>query len=203
MPRPDEMKEGEQCQKERAQEPGPPGRPCPALQNQHRGDPHLPPAPDVCLVTFNQGPQLPHCGRECFHFVGPEGIWPRVCAASVLARTLLTVRVGFRRKFWPGRGFGTGRIMGMTAAITPPCPFPAGQYCMPEEGVPLTPKTDLLTTEEILTLARLFVKEGVDKIRLTGGEPLIRPDVVDIVGELDGSCPRSFRLPPHPAELRC
>ncbi|XP_072689243.1 molybdenum cofactor biosynthesis protein 1 isoform X3 [Canis lupus baileyi] len=56
------------------------------------------------------------------------------------------------------------------------------QYCMPEEGVPLTPKADLLTTEEILTLARLFVKEGVDKIRLTGGEPLIRPDVVDIVG---------------------
>lgn len=55
---------------------------------------------------------------------------------------------------------------------------------MPEEGVPLTPKADLLTTEEILTLARLFVKEGVDKIRLTGGEPLIRPDVVDIVSEL-------------------
>ncbi|XP_036723924.1 molybdenum cofactor biosynthesis protein 1 isoform X3 [Balaenoptera musculus] len=58
------------------------------------------------------------------------------------------------------------------------------QYCMPEDGVPLTPKADLLTTEEILTLARLFVKEGVDKIRLTGGEPLIRPDVVDIVAQL-------------------
>ncbi|XP_011352870.1 molybdenum cofactor biosynthesis protein 1 isoform X4 [Pteropus vampyrus] len=58
------------------------------------------------------------------------------------------------------------------------------QYCMPEEGVPLTPKADLLTTKEILTLARLFVKEGVDKIRLTGGEPLIRPDVVDIVAQL-------------------
>ncbi|XP_036104641.1 molybdenum cofactor biosynthesis protein 1 isoform X1 [Molossus molossus] len=59
------------------------------------------------------------------------------------------------------------------------------QYCMPEEGVPLTPKADLLTSEEILTLARLFVKEGVDKIRLTGGEPLIRPDVVDIVAQLN------------------
>ncbi|XP_039322242.1 molybdenum cofactor biosynthesis protein 1 isoform X1 [Saimiri boliviensis] len=58
------------------------------------------------------------------------------------------------------------------------------QYCMPEEGVQLTPKANLLTTEEILTLARLFVKEGVDKIRLTGGEPLIRPDVVDIVAQL-------------------
>ncbi|XP_071469535.1 molybdenum cofactor biosynthesis protein 1 isoform X3 [Marmota flaviventris] len=47
-----------------------------------------------------------------------------------------------------------------------------------------TSDADLLTTEEILTLARLFVKEGVDKIRLTGGEPLIRPDVVDIVAQL-------------------
>lgn len=54
---------------------------------------------------------------------------------------------------------------------------------MPEEGVQLTPKSELLTAQEIITLARLFVKEGVDKIRLTGGEPLIRPDLVDIVGE--------------------
>ncbi|XP_027537599.1 molybdenum cofactor biosynthesis protein 1 isoform X4 [Neopelma chrysocephalum] len=55
---------------------------------------------------------------------------------------------------------------------------------MPEEGVKLTPKSELLTAQEIITLARLFVKEGVEKIRLTGGEPLIRPDVVDIVGQL-------------------
>ncbi|KAM9382709.1 molybdenum cofactor biosynthesis protein 1 isoform 1-T1 [Phaethornis superciliosus] len=55
---------------------------------------------------------------------------------------------------------------------------------MPEEGVQLTPKSELLTAQEIITLARLFVKEGVEKIRLTGGEPLIRPDVVDIVGQL-------------------
>ncbi|KAM3930685.1 molybdenum cofactor biosynthesis protein 1 isoform 2-T2 [Leptodactylus fuscus] len=58
------------------------------------------------------------------------------------------------------------------------------QYCMPEEGVKLTPKSELLSTAEILTLARLFVQEGVDKIRLTGGEPLIRPDVVDIIAQL-------------------
>ncbi|KAG7466057.1 hypothetical protein MATL_G00160800 [Megalops atlanticus] len=58
------------------------------------------------------------------------------------------------------------------------------QYCMPEEGVKLTPRSQLLTTAEVLTLARLFVHEGVEKIRLTGGEPLIRPDVVDIIAEL-------------------
>ncbi|XP_078031091.1 molybdenum cofactor biosynthesis protein 1 isoform X1 [Epinephelus lanceolatus] len=58
------------------------------------------------------------------------------------------------------------------------------QYCMPEEGVKLTPRGQLLSTSEVLTLARLFVQEGVEKIRLTGGEPLIRPDVLDIIAEL-------------------
>lgn len=58
------------------------------------------------------------------------------------------------------------------------------QYCMPEEGVKLTPRAQLLTTAEVLTLARLFVHEGVEKIRLTGGEPLIRPDVLEIIAEL-------------------
>ncbi|XP_052009513.1 molybdenum cofactor biosynthesis protein 1 isoform X3 [Xyrauchen texanus] len=58
------------------------------------------------------------------------------------------------------------------------------QYCMPEEGVKLTPRSQLITSEEVLTLARLFVQEGVNKIRLTGGEPLIRPDVLHIITEL-------------------
>ncbi|XP_052475978.1 molybdenum cofactor biosynthesis protein 1 isoform X1 [Carassius gibelio] len=58
------------------------------------------------------------------------------------------------------------------------------QYCMPQEGVMLTPRSQLLTAEELLTLARLFVREGVNKIRLTGGEPLIRPDVLHIIAEL-------------------
>ena len=53
---------------------------------------------------------------------------------------------------------------------------------MPEEGVTLTPREDLLTTAEITRLARLFVREGVTKIRLTGGEPTIRRDIVDVVG---------------------
>lgn len=52
---------------------------------------------------------------------------------------------------------------------------------MPEEGVKLTSRAQLLSTLEVLTLARLFVQEGVEKIRLTGGEPLIRPDVLDII----------------------
>ncbi|KAK6182082.1 hypothetical protein SNE40_009846 [Patella caerulea] len=59
------------------------------------------------------------------------------------------------------------------------------QYCMPENGVDLTPKDELLSTDEILTLSRLFVKEGVKKIRLTGGEPLVRKDLIQIIEGLN------------------
>ncbi|RCH99039.1 Molybdenum cofactor synthesis protein 1 [Rhizopus azygosporus] len=52
---------------------------------------------------------------------------------------------------------------------------------MPEEGVPLTPNAQLLTKEEILHLASLFVEQGVTKIRLTGGEPTVRSDIVELV----------------------
>uniref|UniRef100_A0A8D8BNC7 Molybdenum cofactor biosynthesis protein 1 n=2 Tax=Culex pipiens TaxID=7175 RepID=A0A8D8BNC7_CULPI len=58
------------------------------------------------------------------------------------------------------------------------------KYCMPEEGVPLTAKDSLLTTDEVLRLAGLFVREGVRKIRLTGGEPTVRKDLTDIVAAL-------------------
>ncbi|TGZ51093.1 molybdenum cofactor biosynthesis protein 1 isoform X1 [Temnothorax longispinosus] len=57
-------------------------------------------------------------------------------------------------------------------------------YCMPAEGVKLTKKEGILKTEEIIQIADLFVKEGVRKIRLTGGEPTVRKDIIDIVGQL-------------------
>ena len=60
-------------------------------------------------------------------------------------------------------------------------------YCMPEEGVPLSPPDHLLTTPEIVYLSSLFVSQGVTKIRLTGGEPTVRRDIVHMmqqIGEL-------------------
>ncbi|XP_064623444.1 molybdenum cofactor biosynthesis protein 1-like [Lineus longissimus] len=56
---------------------------------------------------------------------------------------------------------------------------------MPEDGVDLTPKKKLLSFEEILTITKLFVKEGITKIRLTGGEPLVRADLIDLIGEMN------------------
>ena len=53
---------------------------------------------------------------------------------------------------------------------------------MPEEGVELTPSDGILTSNEVIRLVRLFVSQGVTKIRLTGGEPLLRADLTDIVG---------------------
>ena len=54
---------------------------------------------------------------------------------------------------------------------------------MPLEGVDLTSKPELLTTREILQLAEIFARQGVNKIRLTGGEPLINKDIVHFVGQ--------------------
>ena len=57
-------------------------------------------------------------------------------------------------------------------------------YCMPEDQHFLR-KEELMTREEITTIAALFVERyGITKIRLTGGEPLVRPDAVDIVRDM-------------------
>ncbi len=57
-------------------------------------------------------------------------------------------------------------------------------YCMPEEGVQLSPKSHIMTYEEIYEIAKTFVNHGVTKIRLTGGEPLIRKDIPVILEKL-------------------
>jgi cyclic pyranopterin phosphate synthase len=56
-------------------------------------------------------------------------------------------------------------------------------YCMPEETT-FQPNAELMQDDEILTLVRLFANLGFDKIRLTGGEPTVRANVVKLVGEI-------------------
>jgi len=54
------------------------------------------------------------------------------------------------------------------------------RYCMPEEGVVKLPHGDVLSVEEIIEIARAAVSCGIRKIRLTGGEPLVRRGILDI-----------------------
>lgn len=54
-------------------------------------------------------------------------------------------------------------------------------YCMPEEGITLIPHSQILSFEEIAEIARVAVKMGFDKVRITGGEPLVRKGIVELV----------------------
>ncbi|MEA1975383.1 MAG: GTP 3',8-cyclase MoaA [Bacillota bacterium] len=55
------------------------------------------------------------------------------------------------------------------------------KYCMPADGVEFKPHIDILSFEEIIIIVKVFAKLGVKKIRLTGGEPLVRKNVVSLV----------------------
>jgi GTP 3',8-cyclase len=55
------------------------------------------------------------------------------------------------------------------------------RYCMPEEGVELFEHSKILTYEEITEVVRKAAEMGINKVRLTGGEPLVRKDIVDLV----------------------
>lgn len=57
-------------------------------------------------------------------------------------------------------------------------------YCMPADGIPLLPNKSLMQADEVLAIAKTFVKMGVTKIRLTGGEPLVRKDFTNILRQL-------------------
>jgi molybdenum cofactor biosynthesis enzyme MoaA len=56
---------------------------------------------------------------------------------------------------------------------------------MPAVGLPLTPSESILTNTEIAHLSKLFVSQGVNKIRLTGGEPTLRPGLQELLGEMN------------------
>src|SRR5574342_110049 len=59
-------------------------------------------------------------------------------------------------------------------------------YCMPPEGIPLKPMEEILTYGELLRVARVAVSLGIRKVRITGGEPLVRRGVIDFIRVLSG-----------------
>lgn len=66
-------------------------------------------------------------------------------------------------------------------------------YCMPHDFNQWLPSQDLLTTEELITIIDVATQNGITEVRLTGGEPLLRPDIVEIVARIKSL--------PNPPEL--
>ncbi len=81
--------------------------------------------------------------------------------------------------------FGRG-LRSLRLSVTDRCNLRC-QYCMPEEEYKWIERAEILRFEELVTLARIFISLGVDKLRLTGGEPLLRRDLPQLVAMLDSS----------------
>jgi cyclic pyranopterin phosphate synthase len=77
-----------------------------------------------------------------------------------------------------------GRVAtNLRISVTDRCNFRC-RYCMPEEGMKWVNRKEILTFEEILRLAKLFIALGINKIRLTGGEPTLRKDLTHLIAML-------------------
>ena len=86
---------------------------------------------------------------------------------------------------------GFGRIArDLRVSLTDRCNLRC-TYCMPAEGLVWTPKPELLTDDELVRVIAVAVRLGVHEVRFTGGEPLLRPGVVDLVRRVSA-------LPQHP-----
>jgi molybdenum cofactor biosynthesis protein A len=77
-----------------------------------------------------------------------------------------------------------GRIINyLRLAVTDRCNLRCF-YCMPEEGIDWLSRHELMTYEEMLRICSLLVKMGVEKIRITGGEPFVRKDIMKLIASL-------------------
>ncbi len=76
------------------------------------------------------------------------------------------------------------RIRNLRISVTDKCNFRC-VYCMPAEGLPWLPRAEILTFEEIQRIVRVAAELGIEQVRLTGGEPLVRRDVPELVRMLN------------------
>ena len=74
-------------------------------------------------------------------------------------------------------------VKDLRISVTDRCNFRC-TYCMPLDEYEWIDKKEILTFEEIARIAKLFIERGVDKIRLTGGEPLVRQDLHLLIEKL-------------------
>jgi len=101
------------------------------------------------------------------------------------------------------------RINYLRISITDRCNLRC-EYCMPAEGIQLIPREHILSFDEIETFTRMAVDRGVNKVRITGGEPLVRLGIVDLVERIAcmsgvkdfGMTTNGIALPPLAVPLR-
>ena len=84
------------------------------------------------------------------------------------------------------------RISYLRLSVTDRCNLRC-RYCMPAEGLPLFKRAEMLSHDELLKIAGTAVGMGIRKIRVTGGEPLVRPDILSLLEQM-GSLPNLERL---------
>lgn len=80
---------------------------------------------------------------------------------------------------WLSDRFGR-QLRYLRLSVTDRCDLTC-KYCMPEEGIPASPRSQFLSFEEIVRVVRAFKSLGVSTVRITGGEPLVRKDVDQLV----------------------
>ncbi|XP_049872446.1 uncharacterized protein LOC126371224 isoform X2 [Pectinophora gossypiella] len=112
--------------------------------------------------------QVPGYGRR-LHSDAPN-VAPAKVVPATEARPPLTDLLGRRHDY-------------LRISLTERCNLRC-QYCMPAEGVPLSPRASLLSRDELAHVVRVFAALGVRKVRLTGGEPTLRADLADIIQDI-------------------
>src|SRR5947199_352466 len=131
-------------------------------------------------------------GGSCVRLAGPSGVRIPDVPAADMSLTGLGDEAALSRRF--GRELAMGyaprmeplvdgwgrEIRSVRVSVTDKCNFRC-TYCMPAEGLAWLPKPEILTFEEIARLVSVLARMGVREVRLTGGEPLVRRDLPDLV----------------------
>lgn len=121
----------------------------------------------VRLAIFRQLHNVDRCRETAKGFCSEEGL----ANGEDMRKLQVAMRDGFGRT-----------IHYLRLSITDRCNFRC-VYCMGDD-VQFVPRSEVLALEEIVRLCRCFIRLGTDKIRITGGEPLVREGVVDLVRQL-------------------
>src|SRR5256714_6359592 len=104
-------------------------------------------------------------------------------SATTATRLIVPETLIYTRSVEPLRDSWGREIKSVRVSVTDKCNFRC-TYCMPAEGLEWLGRDEILTFEEITRLVSILARLGVEEVRLTGGEPLVRRDLPVLVGML-------------------